>query len=63
MATLEEIRKRIQQSQQEQNAVLVSQLSPTEKKRRIKRLKELLARLKRSNDSKRTKLFSYAVRL
>jgi len=34
MATkLEEIRKRIQQQQQEQNAVLVSQLSPTEKQR------------------------------
>ena len=50
MATLEKIRKRIQQSQQEQNAVVVSQLSPTEKKRRLKRLKELLARLKRGND-------------
>ena len=52
MATLEEIRKRIQQSQQEQNAVAVSQLSTTEKKRRLKRLKELLARLKRGDDIK-----------
>ena len=45
MATLEEIRKRIQQTQQEQDAVVVSQLSPTEKKQRLKRLKELLTRL------------------
>ena len=55
-STLEEIRKRIQQSQQEQNAVAVSQLSPTEKKRRLKRLKELLARLKRGNDITRRDL-------
>jgi len=34
MATkLEEIRKRIQQQRQEQNAVVVSQLSTTEKQR------------------------------
>ena len=56
MATLEEIRKRIQQSQQEQNAVAVSQLSPTEKKQRLKRLKELLTRLKRGNDITRRDL-------
>jgi hypothetical protein len=56
MATLEEIRKRIQQSQQAQNAVVVSQLSPTEKKRRLNRLKELLARLKRGNDITRRDL-------
>ena len=56
MASLEEIRKRIQQTQQEQNAVVVSQLSPTEKKRRLKRLKELLARLKRGNDITRRDL-------
>lgn len=56
MATLEEIRKRIQQTQQEQNAVVASQLSPTEKKRRLKRLKELLARLKRGNDITRRDL-------
>jgi hypothetical protein len=36
MATLEEIRKRIQQSQQEQNADAVSQLSIAEKKRPLK---------------------------
>jgi hypothetical protein len=58
MATLEEIRKRIQQSQQEQNAVVVSQLSPTEKKQRLKRLKELLARLKRGEDITRRDLKS-----
>lgn len=58
MATLEEIRKRIQQQQQEQNAVLVSQLSTTEKKRRLKRLKELLARLKRGDDITRRDLKS-----
>jgi hypothetical protein len=56
--TLEEIRKRIQQSQQEQNAVAVSQLSTTEKKRRLKRLKELLARLKRGDDITRRDLKS-----
>ena len=56
MATLEEIRKRLQQTQQEQNAVVVSQLSPTEKKQRLKRLKELLARLKRGNDITRRDL-------
>jgi hypothetical protein len=58
MATLEEIRKRIQQTQQEQNAVFVSQLSPTEKKRLLKRLKELLARLKRGDDITRRDLKS-----
>lgn len=46
MYALEEIRKQIQQSQQEQNAVVIPQLSTTEKKRRLKRLNELLARLK-----------------
>ena len=56
--TLEEIRKRIQQSQQEQNAVAVSQLSTTEKKRLLKRLKELLARLKRGDDITRRDLKS-----
>jgi len=56
MATLKEIRKRIQQSQQEKNAVAVSQLSNDEKKRRLKRLKELLARLKRGDDITRRNL-------
>jgi len=50
MATLEEIRKRIQQQQQDKNADAVSQLSTDEKKRRLKRLKELLTRLKRGDD-------------
>ncbi len=58
MPTLEEIRKRIQQSQQEQNADAVSQLSIAEKKRRLKRLKELLARLKRGDDITRRDLRS-----
>ena len=62
-STLEEIRKKLQTAKQEQNAVVVSQISPTEKKRRLKRLKELLARLKRGNDITRTKLFNYAVSL
>jgi hypothetical protein len=56
MPTLGEIRKRIQQSQQEKNAVAVSQLSNDEKKRRLKRLKELLARLKRGDDITRRNL-------
>ena len=56
--TLEEIRKRIQQSQQEQNAVTVSQLSTTEKKRRLRRLKEVLVRLKRGDDITRRDLKS-----
>lgn len=58
MATLEEIRKRIQQQQQEKNADALSQLSTTEKKRRLKRLKELLARLKRGDDITRRDLKS-----
>ena len=56
MATLEEIRKRIQQQQQDKNADAVSQLSPTEKKKRLKRLKELLARLKQGDDITRRDL-------
>jgi hypothetical protein len=56
MATLEEIRKKLQQAKQEQNAVLVSQLSPAQKKQRLNRLKELLARLKRGNDITRRDL-------
>ncbi len=47
MATLEEIRKRIKQQQQDKNADAVSQLSTDEKKRKLERLKELLTRLKR----------------
>jgi hypothetical protein len=59
--TLEEIRKKLQQAKQVQNATAVSQLSPAQKKQRLKRLKELLARLKRGDDITRTKLFIYAV--
>ena len=50
MATLEEIRKKLQQAKQKQNAVAASPLSSAEKKRRLKRLNELLARLKRGDD-------------
>ena len=56
MATLEEIRKRIQQSQQERNADAVSKIDPTEKKRRLKRLKELFVRLKSGEDISRRDL-------
>lgn len=56
--TLEEIRKKLQQAQQQQNATAVSQLSTTEKKRRLKRLKELLARLKKGDDITRRDLKS-----
>jgi hypothetical protein len=56
--TLEEIRKKLQQAQQQQNAVVVSQLSIDEKKRRLKRLKELLTRLKRGDDITRRDLKS-----
>ena len=54
--TLEEIRKKLQQAQQQQNAVAVSQLSTDEKKRRLKRLKELFARLKSGEDISRRDL-------
>jgi len=56
METLEEIRKRIQQSQQERNADAVSKIDPTEKKRRLKRLKELFVRLKSGEDISRRDL-------
>ena len=54
--TLEEIRKKLQQVQQQQNADAVSQLNPAEKKRRLKRLKELVARLKSGEDITRRDL-------
>jgi len=54
--TLEEIRKKLQQAQQQQNADAVSQLNPTEKKKRLKRLKELFVRLKSSEDISRRDL-------
>ena len=56
--TLEEFRKRIQQQQHDKNADAVSQLSTDEKKRRLKRLKELLTRLKRGDDITRRDLKS-----
>lgn len=56
MATLEEIRKKLQQAQQQQNAVAVSQLDPAEKKKRLKRLKELFVRLKSGEDISRRDL-------
>ena len=55
--TLEEIRKKLQQAKQVQNATAV-QLSPAQKKQRLKRLKELLARLKRGDDITRRDLKS-----
>lgn len=54
--TLEEIRKKLQQAQQQQNAVAVSQLDPAEKKKRLKRLKELFVRLKSGEDISRRDL-------
>ena len=48
--TLEEIRKKLQQAQQQQNADAVSQLDPAGKKRQLKRLKELFVRLKSGED-------------
>jgi hypothetical protein len=56
MATLEEIRKKLQQAQQDRNAEAVSQIDPAEKKRRLKRLKELLARTKSGEDITRRDL-------
>lgn len=49
-STLEEIRKKIQQAQQDRNAGAVSQIDPAKKKRRLKRLKELLVSLKSGED-------------
>ena len=54
--TLEEIRKKLQQAQQQKNAAAVSQLNPAEKKKRLKRLKELFVRLKSSEDISRRDL-------
>ena len=54
--TLEEIRKKLQQAQQQQNADAVSQLNPAEKKRQLKRLKELFVRLKSGEDISRRDL-------
>ena len=54
--TLEEIRKKLQQAQQQQNADAVSQLDSAEKKRQLKRLKELFVRLMSGEDISRRDL-------
>jgi hypothetical protein len=59
--TLEDIRKKLQQTQQASHTKALAELDPAEKKRRLKRLKELLIRLKSGEDITRTKLFIYAV--
>ena len=46
MATLQEIRKKLQQSKQQADVVL----TPTQTKAKLKRLKEQLARLKKGED-------------
>lgn len=54
MATLQEIRKKLQQSKQQVDVVL----TPTQTKAKLKRLKELLARLKKGEDITRRDLKS-----
>jgi hypothetical protein len=54
--TLEEIRKKLQQAQQANQSESVAKLDPTEKKRQLKRLKELFARLKSGEDITRRDL-------
>jgi hypothetical protein len=49
-STLEEIRKKLQQAQQANQSEALAKLDPTEKKRRLKRLKELFVRLKGGED-------------
>jgi hypothetical protein len=56
MATLEEIRKKLQQAQQANQSESVAKLDPTEKKQRLKRLKELFVRLKSGEDITRRDL-------
>jgi len=56
MATLEEIRKQLQQAQQANQSESVAKLDPAEKKRRLKRLKELFVRLKSGEDITRRDL-------
>ena len=55
-STLEEIRKKLQQTQQANQSEAVAKLDPTEKKRRLKRLKELFVRLKSGEDITRRDL-------
>jgi hypothetical protein len=56
--TLEEIRKKLQQAQQANQSEAVAKLDPVEKKRRLKRLKELFVRLKSGEDITRRDLQS-----
>ncbi len=54
--TLEEIHKKLQQAQQANQSEAVAKLDPVEKKRRLKRLKELFVRLKSGEDITRRDL-------
>ncbi len=54
--TLEEIRKKLQQAQQANQSESEAKLDPAEKKRQLKRLKELFARLKSGEDITRRDL-------
>ena len=56
MVTLEEIRKKLQQAQKTNQFESVAKLDPSEKKRRLKRLKELFVRLKSGEDITRRDL-------
>lgn len=55
-STLEEIRKKLQQAQQANQSEAVAKLDPADKKRRLKRLKELFVRLKSGEDISRRDL-------
>jgi hypothetical protein len=55
-STLEEIRKKLQQAQQANQSEAIAKLDPAEKKRRLKRLKELFARIKSGEDITRRDL-------
>jgi hypothetical protein len=54
--TLEDIRKKLQQAQQANQSESVAKLDPAEKKRQLKRLKELFVRLKSGEDITRRDL-------
>ncbi len=54
--TLEEIRKKLQQAQQANQSESVAKLDPAEKKRQLKRLKELFVLLKNGEDITRRDL-------
>jgi hypothetical protein len=58
VTTLAEIRKKLQQAQQANQSESVAKLDPSEKKRQLKRLKELFARLKSGEDITRRDLKS-----